>query len=363
MKVLLASPYGGVAGGISRWTEHIMSYYKSMQNPGCELTLLPMGRSSFVSVSSGFLYRIWAACVDYIPIVSTFKKLIRDNEYDVIHITSSASLSLLKDLYMLSIAKRNRIKTVIHFRFGRIPELAIKKNWEWKLLKKVVGLSNIAIVLDKSSYDTLRSYGFENVEMLPNPISQGVNAIVDNHSEVDREPKTILFTGHVIKTKGVFELVDACNRIPGVKLRMVGHVDNDMKQKLLLSATCDLDIFGEIPYEDVIKEMLKCDVFVLPTYTEGFPNVILESMAAGCAIVATCVGAIPQMLEDENGKHYGIVVNPMDVDSLVYGISQLLMDDELKAECRMNVKARVNERYSIESVWNRMSEIWQQTLN
>lgn len=363
MKVLLASPYGGIAGGIARWTEHIMSYYKSMQNPVCELTLLPMSRSSFVSVSSGMFYRIWAACVDYTPIVCSFKNLLRDNEYDVIHITSSASLSLLKDLYMLSIAQRKRIKTVIHFRFGRIPELAIKKNWEWKLLKKVVGLSNTAIVLDKLSYDTLRSYGFKNVEILPNPIAQGVKAIVDNHSELDRVPNTVLFTGHVIKTKGVFELVEACNQIPGVKLRMVGHVDDDMKQKLLQSATCDLYIVGELPYEEVIKEMLKSDVFVLPTYTEGFPNVILESMAAGCAIVTTSVGAIPQMLEEEDDKHYGLVVKPRDIDSLVCGIRRLLIDDELKEECRKNVKVRVNERYSIEYVWDRMCEIWQQTLN
>ena len=264
---------------------------------------------------------------------------------------------------MLSIAQRKRIKTVIHFRFGRIPELAIKKNWEWKLLKKVVGLSNTAIVLDKLSYDTLRSYGFKNVEILPNPIAQGVKAIVDNHSELDRVPNTVLFTGHVIKTKGVFELVEACNQIPGVKLRMVGHVDDDMKQKLLQSATCDLYIVGELPYEEVIKEMLKSDVFVLPTYTEGFPNVILESMAAGCAIVTTSVGAIPQMLEEEDDKHYGLVVKPRDIDSLVCGIRRLLIDDELKEECRKNVKVRVNERYSIEYVWDRMCEIWQQTLN
>ena len=85
-------------------------------------------------------------------------------------------------------------------------------------------------------------------------------------------------------------------------------------------------------------------------------------MAAGCAIVTTNVGAIPQMLEDEDGKKYGIIVNPRDVQSLVFGIKKLLTDEELKAECRRNVKVRVNERYSIGSIWNSMCEIWSQTL-
>lgn len=362
MKVLLASPYGGVPGGISRWTEHIMSYYNSIQNPNCELTLLPMGRSSFVSVGSGMYYRLKAAFLDYRHIISSFKQLVKENKYDVMHLTSSASLSLLKDLYMLKYAHKNNIKSVVHFRFGRIPELALNKNWEWKLLVKVVSLANTVIVLDKQSYDTLHKHGYKNVIMLPNPVAPEVNIIVENNCKLERVPNSILFTGHVIKTKGVYELIEACNQIPGVKLRMVGHVEEDMKQALLSLSLCDLEIIGEIPYEDVIKEMLKCDVFVLPTYTEGFPNVILESMAAGCAIVTTKAGAIPQMLEEEDGKQYGTIVEPKDVDSLRREIKRLLLDEELKTEFRTNAKVRVNERYSIESVWNSMCEIWQQTI-
>lgn len=362
MKVLLASPHGGVPGGISRWTEHILAYYKTLQNPMCKLTLLPMGRSSFVSVDSGIVYRLKAAFLDYRHIISTFKQLVKENKYDVMHLTSSASLSLLKDLYMLRYAHKNNIKTVVHFRFGRIPELALKKNWEWRFLRKVVNLANTVIVLDKQSYDTLYEHGYKNVIMLPNPVAPGVNTIVENNSKLERVPNRILFTGHVIKTKGVYELIEACNQITGVKLQMVGHVEEDMKQALLSLASCDMEIIGEMPYEDVIKEMLKCDVFVLPTYTEGFPNVILESMAAGCAIVTTNVGAIPQMLEEEEGKNYGIIVNPRDIQALVCGIKRFLTDVDFKAECRNNVKVRVNERYSIESIWNSMCEIWRQAL-
>ena len=358
MKVLLASPYGGVPGGISRWTEHLVNYYDSLAIKSCDLTLLPMGRSTFVNINSGILYRLKSAFRDYRKILSTFNHLIRENDYDILHLTSSASISLLKDIYMIRRAKSKGIKTIIHFRFGRIPELAKVKNWEWKWLLYVVTNVDLAIVLDKLSYDTLKNAGFDNIEILPNPVSPKVNEIVEDNKGIHRVKNSVLFAGHVVKTKGIFELVEACNTIPNVKLKLIGHVEDSIKSALLEKATCNIDIWGERPYEDVIKEMLRCDVFVLPTYTEGFPNVILESMAAGCAIVTTAVGAIPQILEPENDKMYEIIIEPQNSENLRDAIDRMLLDDKLKQECRGNVQLRVNERYSMESVWRQLTKIW-----
>lgn len=363
MKILLASPYGGLPGGISRWTEHIMNYYESLSDKGCVLKLLPMGRSRFVNVSSGKFYRLRSAIVDYRKILSSFNAMLDADRFDVMHLTSSASISLLKDLLMIGKAKSEGIRTIVHFRFGRIPELARKRNWEWKLLVRVVRKADTVIVLDKSSYDTLIEAGFRNIEILPNPVSPKVEDIVRKNEDIVRLKNTVLFAGHVVRTKGVFELVEACNSLPDVKLKMVGHVEDDMRDTLLKMAECQIDIVGEMPYDDVIREMLRCDVFALPTYTEGFPNVILESMAAGCAIVTTSVGAIPQMLEDEGDKKYGLVIPPQNVNELKKALSRMLDDESLKHECRVNAKQRVTERYSMDSVWRQLQNIWKLILS
>lgn len=177
-------------------------------------------------------------------------------------------------------------------------------------------------------------------------------------------PNTILFAGHVIKTKGVEELVEACGQIENVKLKIIGHATEEMKDLLRQKASkCKghdswLELTGELPYEQVLYQMQRCDLFVLPTYTEGFPNVILESMACGCAIVTTNVGAIPEILTDDSKGKYGIMVEPKNAEALASAIKTLQNDENLKKQCRENARRRVFERYSMPIVWNKLQKTW-----
>lgn len=359
MKVLLVAPYGGVPGGISRWTEHILNYYTEHGRADCELELVPMGRSSFVNINSPKLYRLKEAVKDYSKIIKDYKQKLNASPYDVMHLTSSASWSLLKDIYLIKVARRKGVRTVIHFRFGRIPELSQTKNWEWKLITKVLKLVDCVIVLDKKSLDVLHDLGYKNIICLPNPVSPQVQTIV-SQNEVARIPRYILYCGHVVKTKGVFELIDACSQIPDIKLKMVGHVTDEMRAEIneYTHSAVWLELVGEMPYEEVIKEMMASDIMTLPSFTEGFPNVILEGMAAGCALVVTDVGAMPQMLEEENGEKYGIIIKPQDAKGLEQAINYLFENSDEKEAMRKRVQNRVQERYSMATSWNDLVKLW-----
>ena len=143
---------------------------------------------------------------------------------------------------------------------------------------------------------------------------------------------------------------------------MIGYETDDIKEKIIEEAGEDneswLEIAGEQSFENTIKEMISAAVFVLPTYTEGFPNVIIESMACGCPIVTTCVGAIPEMLDIENGNNYGICVEPKNVKALKESIQKMLNNREYALECGKNAQRRVNELYSMSKVWSQLEAIW-----
>jgi glycosyltransferase involved in cell wall biosynthesis len=70
------------------------------------------------------------------------------------------------------------------------------------------------------------------------------------------------------------------------------------------------------------------DVFVLPSHAENMPNTLLEGMAAGCAVIATPVGAVAEMIADEGN---GLLVPVRDIDALVGSLTRLAGDPALRA--------------------------------
>lgn len=360
MRVLLAAPASGPAGGICRWTNHIRAYYNALADKQVSLDIYDLARSEFIPDDISLIPRLRLALKDYRAILRGFKSALSCNKYDVVHITSSAGLGLVRDLLMIRMAHKKGIKSIVHFRFGRIPQLFTHKNWEYHLLTRVAKKADEVIVLDKRSFNVLIQNGYENIHLLPNPIAPGTLQCISDYGNLHRELGVILFVGHCIATKGVFELVQACKNIPGIRLRLIGAIEEDVKKQLLqLSENGGwLETFGEKPYKEVLRQMLICDVFVLPTYTEGFPNVILEAMACGCPILTTPVGAIPEMLEKEGNNEYGILVPPKDVDSLQKAIFNLLMNPAYKENCGKNAKERVTKRYTMAAIWSQMVKIW-----
>lgn len=361
-RILLVAPIKK-AGGIARWTGHLMKYWYEQSLPNIDIVVLPEPKPLFKSFNNqNHIRRLIVGVYNCVGIIYNQIRYLKRGEYDIIHICSSASWGLFRDLLMLIVARHYNIASIIHFRFGRIPELKEQDNWEWKLLKKVVKKANAVITIDEKSFKTLRSKGYDNVQKLPNPIAPDVLSIISERKE-ERQKGYILFVGQCYPQKGIYELIEACRGLEDIIVRFIGpiHVQTRKKMEELAgdSGEVNIDIQGEKPYNQVIREMKQCTVFVLPTYTEGFPNVILESMACGCPIVTTDVGAIPEMLDIEKGGQCGICVKPRDVDALHYAIKKMIEDEKFATQCGNNATKRVNEHYSMPIVWEKLTKIWE----
>lgn len=282
---------------------------------------------------------------------------------DVLHLSTSAGFGLLRDLVLLRKAKRFGIKTVVHFHFGRIPELQTQNNWEWKLICNVVRLCDIAVVMNRPSEKALIAAGFTNVKYLPNPLAMNVLEKIEGlRGNYKRTPRRLLFAGHVIRTKGVYELVEACTQISNIELRIVGKCLPDVEADLKAIASGYeegkwLNIVGEVDHDGVLAELLQADMFVFPSYTEGFPNVILEAMACGCPIVSSDVGAIPEMLDIE-GTPCGVCFKPKSVDQVRASVVSIIDNDQYKREFASNATLRLNENYVMLTVWRSLINIW-----
>lgn len=366
MKVLLCSPFetGDCKnkGGIAVWTKNIMDYCAA-QSTEVEITLLPYNRSIYIHNRLNPITRIFKGVTDYLRLIRITRQYLKREKFDVLHLSSSALISIIRDYIVMRMAKRNGVKGVIHFHCGRIPGMAASNNWRWKVLKRVVKNAAATIVLDEESYQTLKNNGFENVSKIPNPLSEYVMQQADKFTLSNvRQPRRLLFVGHLIPTKGVYELVKACTQIPDINLYLLGLVKPDVEAELKAIINekpgewCHL--IGEKSHEEVLQEMSLCDMFVFPSYTEGFPNVIIEAMACGCPIIASSVGAIPEMLCQTDTDRAGLLINPKDVEGLKQEILNLIDNDKYKSKLSKLAKNRVKEMYAIDSVWRKINKVW-----
>ncbi|MBK9123565.1 MAG: glycosyltransferase [Chloroflexi bacterium] len=101
------------------------------------------------------------------------------------------------------------------------------------------------------------------------------------------------------------------------------------------------------------------DIFVLPSYREAMPMTILEAMAAGKPVIATCVNGVPEVVAD---GETGILVEPGDVKALADALLRLLRDRDLALRMGEAGRQRVREHFSLEKLHERLFAIYDEVV-
>lgn len=177
--------------------------------------------------------------------------------------------------------------------------------------------------------------------------------------------KVILFVGTLGPVKGVKYLIDAMPVIkrehPAARLLIVGDgMDRDdlEAQTNRLNMEKDITFYGRTNNAVRDECLAASDLFVLPSLSEGFPNVIAEAMAAGLPIVTTRVRGLPEIVAD--GKN-GFLVEPANSSQLAEKVSFILNSDSLRVEMSGNNRAWA-EANSWDKIVERFKEVYSKML-
>lgn len=174
-------------------------------------------------------------------------------------------------------------------------------------------------------------------------MSQLLNGNAESERGADRRV-TFGFAARIEKLKGPMILIEAlgiaAQQDPNICLNIAG--DGSQRQKIAARAKA-LNVAGQYRYHGVYTHpgerssfMSSIDVFVMPSFTEGTPNCIVEAMAHGRPIIASDVGGVPDMI----GNDAGLLVPAGDAKALAEAMLRLSQDHELRHE--MGRKARQN---------------------
>jgi glycosyltransferase involved in cell wall biosynthesis len=165
-----------------------------------------------------------------------------------------------------------------------------------------------------------------------------------------RTPRShiIATAGRLSPEKGFDVFLNAAARVletqPDVGFVIFGH--GGLKQ-LLQQQIAMLGVGNSVVLagfrNDLDRFIPQLDLFVLPSHTEGLPNVVLEACAAGVPVVATEVGGTPEVIEDGVS---GFLVPPGDADTLANRILEALESEERMREIGFNGRQRVLEEFT-----------------
>jgi glycosyltransferase involved in cell wall biosynthesis len=176
------------------------------------------------------------------------------------------------------------------------------------------------------------------------------------------KPIRLLFVGWVNRSKGIFELLTAVGEVAAtcpVTLDIVGKgneydeavsmVENDPVLRR------QVRFYGWLSGDDVLTRYGEADVFVLPTYAEGFPNAVLEAMTMALPIITTPVGGIPDVVED--GRN-GLLVPPGSSYALALAIRYMAEHPDTRLSIGRANRAQVVADHGILVLWPRMLSIF-----
>lgn len=162
----------------------------------------------------------------------------------------------------------------------------------------------------------------------------------------------LLVVAALYPRKGIDVLLDALARLADEGLRPALWIAGDGPVRAALEQQSrELGLVHQVRFlgerGDVPDLLAACDVFILPSRSEGLGVAALEAMAAGRAIVASRVGGLAEAVSDE---HTGLLVPPGDPDALASALTRLLRDPALRARLASAGPARVARNFGAEQL-------------
>ena len=281
-------------------------------------------------------------------------------KYDIVHVHMSERGSVYRKNIVISLAKLCSAKVIIHMHGVEFET--------WYRGLDEAKQQGVRRILDKGDKILiLGSYWLDFVQGLveaPDRVTVLHNAVyVPEKNYYDLNSRQMLFLGVVGQRKGVFDLLEAVKRIDAelpadVKLMIYGPENNcSIREKINA-----MELSHRVEYGGWLSAGQKAEVFsqtavnILPSYNEGLPMTILETMAYGIPNISTSVAAIPEAVNETNGA----VICAGDVEELGRQILGIMKDTAARAEKSSHAYKMAKDVFSVRYHVQQLLEVYRE---
>ena len=252
----------------------------------------------------------------------------------------------------------------------------VKKNvWKRDFIKdKIAKLNGILALHEEQKEEICSYYHCEPEDVMV--IGTGYNSDVfyRTGSKKENDKLRLIFAGKISEKKGVKSLLRSLRYIPdaanSVELLLAGGYGNEKEYGEILELAgqcpCNVRFLGRLSHKDLAKELNQSDIFVLPSFYEGLPLVVIEAMACGLNVVCTDLPGIQNWLHTNLPTNEVVFVKPPKMrnedeprEEELPGFEQRLAEAILKAQ-KTKVPAEGElKRISWDGLCQRLIKMWQ----
>jgi glycosyltransferase involved in cell wall biosynthesis len=271
----------------------------------------------------------------------------------IMHINSAPDpKAFWRDAVYLVLAKSMGRRTVLEMHGSHLPTAYVGRNRvRLAAMRRILQLADRIVLVSESDFVAYQNYDPHLATVIiPNAVE--VPARTPPRKPVsDDAPLKLIYIGRLVRAKGIFEAVEAVRLLQArnihVRLDIVGAGPDsaELRRSILDAGVQDcVQMLGPQHGADKERVLEESDVLVFPTYQEGLPYSLLESMAAGTVPVTCPVGGIPDVL---SRWECGITVPPRDPSAVAEAVHTLHRDREMARALSEAAHRMIVEHYQV----------------
>jgi glycosyltransferase involved in cell wall biosynthesis len=351
--VVYVSPLPPPAGGIGTWTRTLVTRgLPAGLHPVVVDTSPGPGRDVFER--AGLVAETRRA----VRVLWRFARALLHERPAFVHVNvDPMALGFYRDALCAALARLAGVPVAIHYRglVSRLEDHPEHVFHRWAV-RRAARLVDLNLVLNEPSGSALRRLaGDVRVEQVANYYDDRAMPDREVAGRAAGEPLRLAYTGGLTRAKGIPEILSMAARLPDVEVHLIGSRYPETAAALD-AAPSNVHEHGELAHPEVLQRMASCHVLVFPTrHREGFPNAVCEAMALGLAVVASPVGAIPEMVEQDRG---GLLV-PSDPEALEAAVRRLREDDALRVSMGRYNQGKARRLYAYDRVVEQLVALYQ----
>jgi glycosyltransferase involved in cell wall biosynthesis len=272
----------------------------------------------------------------------------------IVHLNTALTVrAYWRDLAYALVAKLCGAKVLYQVHGGALPQAFCRGHrLVTALVRTTLRLPDAIVTMCAPESDAFRRFvGSTPVFTLPNGVDCALYGTLVRTPSSPGVPLRLLYMGRLVREKGLYELLQglALARGQGVPAELViagaGPQEARLRQSAAALGLERVSFPGPVRGAAKMSLLERADVFILPSYAEGLPYALLESMAAGVPVIATRVGGIPELVADGIN---GVLVEPRSAEVIAGAIGRLARDRAALSRLSAAARATIAARYSIE---------------